>query len=156
MIGNEINVVTVDELLVAYLMERKNGNDKSMKISNSTITLYIRCVRSYLAYHDIDIIPAKFKRKVKVPKVPQESEEAIDATDIRNILLSYNNRRLKPYLLTLASGGMRADGACSIREIDIDFSFNPTKIHLRKDTRKQKLPEISIFQMKQLNTLSNG
>jgi integrase len=139
LISNEINVYELLDEFVAYLMERKNGNDKSMIISNSTITLYIRCVRSYLAYYDIDIIPAKFKRKVKVPKVPQESEEAIDATDIRNILLSCNNRRLKPYLLTLASGGMRADEACSIREIDIDFSFNPTKIHLRKEYTKTKV-----------------
>ena len=65
-------------------------------------------VRSYLAYYDIDIIPSKFKRKVKMPKMYREDEEALDASDIRKILLGCNNRRLKSYLLVLASGGMRA------------------------------------------------
>jgi hypothetical protein len=43
-----------------------------------------------------------------MPKVYREGEEAIDAKDIRNILLNCNNRRLKSYILVLASGGTRA------------------------------------------------
>jgi hypothetical protein len=43
--------------------------------------------RSYLGYYDIYIIPAKFKQKVKMPKVYRVDEEAIDAKDIRDILL---------------------------------------------------------------------
>ena len=42
-----------------------------------------------------------------MPKLYRE-DEALDASDIRKILLSCNNRRLKAYLLVLASGGMRA------------------------------------------------
>jgi hypothetical protein len=48
--------------------------------------------------------PSKFRRKVKVPKLYREDEEPIDATDIRKVLLNCNNRRLKAYLLILASG----------------------------------------------------
>ena len=44
-------------------------------------------------------------------------------------LITCNNRRLKTYLLILASGGMRATEALTIRLKDIDFSVNPTKIH---------------------------
>jgi hypothetical protein len=96
-------------------------------------------IKSYLAYHDIDIIPSKFKRKVKMPKVYREDEEPIDAADIRKILLSCNNRRLKTYLLVLASGGLRAVEALAIRLKDIDFSVSPTKIHIRKEFVKTKV-----------------
>jgi len=43
-----------------------------------------------------------------MPKSHREDEEPLDASDIRKILLACNNRRLKTYLLVLASGGMRA------------------------------------------------
>jgi hypothetical protein len=35
-------------------------------------------LRSYLAYYDIDVVPSKFKRKVKMPKAYREDEEALD------------------------------------------------------------------------------
>ena len=74
-----------------------------------------------------------------MPKVYREDEEAIDTEDIRKILLSCNNRRLKAYLLVLASGAMRAVEALAIRLKDIDFSTNPTKIHIRKEYAKTKV-----------------
>ena len=96
-------------------------------------------IRSYFAYNDIDVIPSKFKRKVKMPKSYREDEEPLDASDIRKILLACNNRRLKPYLLVLASGGMRAVEGLAIRIKDIDFSVNPAKIHIRKEYAKTKV-----------------
>jgi integrase len=89
-----------------------------------------------LAYYDIDLVPSKFKRKVKIPKHYREDELAIDASDIRNILPSCNNRRLKAYLLVLASGGMRAVEALSLRNADIDYSSHPTKVDIRKEFAK--------------------
>jgi integrase len=76
-----------------------------------------------------------------MPKLYREDEEAIDAKDIRKILLSCNNRRLKAYLLILASGAMRAVEALAIRLKDIDFSTSPTKIHIRKEYAKTKAHE---------------
>src|ERR687885_706773 len=96
--------------------------DDTLNLTLKSITLYITAVRSYLAYYDIDIIPSKFKRKVKMPKMYREDEEPLDVSDIRKILLSCNNRRLKTYLLVLASGGMRAVEALAIRVKDIDFT----------------------------------
>ncbi|MGC2575440.1 MAG: hypothetical protein WA364_28365 [Candidatus Nitrosopolaris sp.] len=80
-------------------------------------------IRSYFAYNDIDAMPSKFKRKVKMPKSYREDEEPLDASDIRKILLACNNRRLKTYLLVLASGGMRAveDLAITILFSSIDI-----------------------------------
>jgi hypothetical protein len=56
-------------------------------MSVNTIMAYLTAVRSYLGYHDIDVIPAKFRRRVKMPKLLREDEEPIDTKDIRNILL---------------------------------------------------------------------
>ena len=39
----------------------------------------------------------------------------------------------------MASGGLRATEACAIRLCDIDFSVNPTKIHVRKEYAKTKV-----------------
>jgi len=83
------------------------SNEQDKSITPTSIKLYLASIRSYFAYYDVDIIPSKFKRKVKLPKVYREDEEPLDVSDIRKILLSCNNRRLKPYLLVLASGGMR-------------------------------------------------
>jgi integrase len=112
-------------------------------------------VRSYLSYYDIDVIPSKFKRKVKMPKMYREDEEAIDAKDIREILLKCTNRRLKTYLLVLASGGMRAEEGLAIRLKDIDFSALPEFISER-NIQRPKLQETSTSQMRQLNILKNG
>ena len=107
-------------------------------LTSNSIKLYIAAIRSYLAYYDIDVIPSKFRRKVKMPKLYREDEEPLDVSDIRKILLSCNNRRLKVYLLVLASGGMRAAEALAIRLKDIDFTCIPTKIHIRKEYSKTK------------------
>jgi integrase len=105
----------------------------------SSVKLYMAIIRSYFAYNDVDVIPSKFKRRVKMPKSYREDEEPLDASDIRNILLACNNRRLKTYLLVLASGGMRAVEGLAIRIKDIDFSVSPTKIHIRKEYAKTRV-----------------
>jgi integrase len=128
---NEINIYELFDNFVAFLL--KSG------LSVSSIRLYVAAVRSYFAYYDIDIISSKFKRKVKMPRPYREDEEPLDVGDIRNILLNCNNRRLKTYLLTLGSGGMRAVEALAIRLKDIDFSVSPTKIHIRKEYAKTKV-----------------
>jgi integrase len=111
----------------------------SLNLSISSIKLYVAGLRSYLAYYDIDVVPSKFKRKVKIPKAYREDEEALDVQDIRNILLVCNNRRLKAYILVLASGGFRAVEALAIRLKDIDFTSSPTKIHVRKEYSKTRV-----------------
>ena len=96
----------------------------------------------------------------------REDEQAIDSNDIKEILHHCNNRRLKAYLLVLASGGMRAIEALAIRECDIDFSginfsdpndrSNPAGIRIRKDTQKLEQRGIFTYQMKLLDTCMIG
>lgn len=129
LLTNKIDVYELLDNFVSYLPN----------LTPNSVKFYISSLRSYLAYYDIDIIPSKFRRKVKLPKVYREDEEALDMSDIRKILLSCNNRRLKAYLLVLASGGMRAVEALAVRIRDIDFSVSPTKIHVREEYNKTKV-----------------
>jgi hypothetical protein len=46
--------------------------------TDSSINQYLNGIRSFLAYYDVYVIPAKFKRKVKVPKVYHEEEQPLD------------------------------------------------------------------------------
>ncbi|MBD0359083.1 MAG: site-specific integrase [Nitrososphaeraceae archaeon] len=132
-LNNEINLYELIDNFIAY------ENTKGMKLTPQSIRSYLVGIKFYFAYYDIDVIPSKFKRKVKIPKVHQEDEEPLDASDIRNILLSCNNRRLKSYLLILASGGMRATEGLAVRLRDIGFSVNLTKIYIRKEYAKTRV-----------------
>ena len=146
-----INVYNLLDRFVSYIQSVKVG------ISSKSIVAYMAGLRTYFGYHDIDIIPSRFKKKVFVPVVYREDEEPIDASDIRNLLLSCNSKRLKPYLLVLASGGMRTVEALSIRNKDIDFSqFLQLKYISERNTQKLKLLEIFTFPTKQHITLNNG
>ena len=129
---NEINVYDLLDNFVSFMMDSTNLSVYSIKI-------YISSVRSYFAYYDIDVIPSKFKRKVKMPKILREDEEPLDVSDIRKILLCCSNRRLKVYILFLASGGMRAIEGLATRLRDIDFSIKPIKIHIRKEYAKTRV-----------------
>lgn len=131
---NKINVYDLLDGYVSYLPIVKEG------ITPSTIIAYNAALKSYFGLYDVDIVPSKFKNKVTLPRKSNEKEIPIDASDIRTILLSCHNRRLKAYLLVLCSSGMRADSeACSIRNCDIDFTSNPVKIHIRSDYTKTKV-----------------
>jgi integrase len=134
---NKVNVYELLDSFVAYLINMIS-EETHHHLSNQSIGLYVAAVRSYFQYNDIDIIPYKFKRKVHLPKIGREDEEAIDAEDIRKILLACNNRRLKSYLLILASSGARTAEACSIRLCDITFGANLTTISIRKQFTKTK------------------
>jgi integrase len=128
---NEISLYELFDSFIAFLL--------SSGLSVPSIRLYVAAIRSYFAYYDIDVIPSKFKRKVRMPKLYREDEQPIDTEDIRKILLSCNNRRLKAYLLVLASGAMRTMEALATRLKDIDISASPTIIHIRKEYAKTRV-----------------
>jgi integrase len=141
----EIDVYSLIDTFINYLQtETRNGPNLTPK----TITVYITAVRSYLQYNDVDIHPQKFKRKVVLPTLYRTDEEALDANDIREILNHCSNKRLKAYLLVLASGGMRAVEGLAIREQDLDFSginfadqndkSEPAGVTIRKEYSKTK------------------
>ena len=128
-----MNVYELFDRFVSYVLTTK------LDITPGTLSFYLAVLRSYFAFYDIDVIPSKFRGKVKVPRLYKEDEEPLDTSDIRKILLNCSNRRLKAYLLVLASGGMRAVEATAIRLRDIDFSLSPTKVHIRKEYAKTRV-----------------
>jgi integrase len=133
LLDNKFNVYNLLEEFITYMIT------KVPSASPATLKSYMTAIRSYLAYYDIDVIPSKFKRKVRMPRVSIEDKEALDVNDIRNILINCNNRRLKTFILVLASGGMRVGEAIGIRLTDIDFSTHPTKVHIRKEFSKTRV-----------------
>jgi integrase len=132
-LDNKVNVYELLDHFISFLVATKPH------LTHQSIFVYVVAMKSYFAYHDIDIIPAKFKRRVKIPKSYRQDEDPLDASDIRKILLAASNRRLKLYLEVLASGGMRATEGLAIRICDIDFSTSPTKIHIRKEFAKTRV-----------------
>lgn len=48
--------------------------------------VYISCVRNYMIYLDIDILPYKFKMKVNMPKIPEKKEPAMSMETVNRIL----------------------------------------------------------------------
>jgi integrase len=129
---NKINIYELFDDFISFLLIYREG------ITPKSISLYLSALKSYFAFYDVDVIPSKFRRKVKVPKLYREDEHAIDVEDIRKILLSCNNRRLKAYLLILASSGLRAVEGASIRLRDIDLSSKPVRIRIRKEYSKTR------------------
>jgi integrase len=126
----KVNVYELLDSFVSYL-HKDISSPKSIKA-------YVTATKSYLQYSDIDIISHKFKHRVKLPKEYREDEQPIDAKDIRNLVQKCTNRRLKAFLLVLASSGLRAGEACSLRYQDVDFTAFPTKVHIRKEFNKTK------------------
>lgn len=121
---------------VDYLLLRKDL--LTTKLSPATISFYIAGVKSYLQYYDIDISSKKFQNKVTLPDKYHGNADGIDINDIRKILDACDNTRLKAFILVLASSGMRALEACSLRNRDLKFTQSPTGVHIRAVTTKTK------------------
>jgi integrase len=83
-----VNIYELLDTFVSYVLDTKP------EITPKSIALYLTAIRSYFAFYDVDVIPSKFRRKVKVPKLYREDEEPLDANDIRKLLLNCSNRRL--------------------------------------------------------------
>ncbi|HJT49779.1 MAG TPA: tyrosine-type recombinase/integrase [Nitrososphaeraceae archaeon] len=135
------NKIDVYKLLNSFISYLQTSNKNR---SPATIHSYVNAARSYFQYNDIEVTPSKFKYRVSLPTIYKEDEEPIDSNDIKEILHHCNNRRLKAYLLVLASGGMRATEALAMREKDIEFSNSltdknePAKVKVRKEYSKTR------------------
>jgi integrase len=143
--GGQVDVYVLLNSFVTYLQnETKNGSSLTAR----TINNYMTAAKSYFEYWDIEITDKKYKKRVRLLDVQKEDEEAIDANDIREILNHCDNKRLKSYLLILASGGLRATEALAIRECDVDWSginfadvtdkLKAAAVHIRKEYSKTK------------------
>jgi integrase len=116
---------------VHYL--KYNHNLSPLSLKQEVVT-----VKNLLEYSDIEISPRKFKLKVKLPKIIRKTKQALSKEDIINILNTCEIR-LKTFVMLLASTGMRAGEALSIRIKDLDLDSNPVKVQLRGEVTKTKV-----------------
>jgi integrase len=151
LLNQEVNVYELLNEFVSYLTK--------LDITIPSMKMYVAAVRSYLEFQDIDISISKFKRRVKMQKHYREDELPLEISDIRNLLIQCRNERLYTYLLVIASSGMRAKEACSLRLQDVDFTISPTRITTRKEfskTRRSRTIYISNEATDHLKRFLNG
>jgi integrase len=120
-------------LLNSYAAYLKNCNISALTLKQRIVT-----IKNFFECCDIDIIPRRFKLKVKLPKIIRKMKEALSKEDIIEILNICDNIRLRTYVLLLAATGMRAVEALSIRFKDIDFDSNPPTLFVRGEFTKTK------------------
>jgi integrase len=111
-------------------------------IHTSTLKQRVVTAKNFFEFNDIDISPRRFKIKVRLPKDIKRNKEAIDKNDIVNILNGCSDIKLKTYLMFLASTGMRAVEALSIRlkDLDIESSSGHTpKVTIKGEYTKTKV-----------------
>ncbi len=107
-------------------------------IAPSTLKSRITTVKNFFEYCGIEISPRGFKLKVKLPKLIKRDKEGLSKETIVDILNACSNMKLKTYVLLLASTGMRAAEALSIRIKDLDLSSNPARLFVRGEFTKTK------------------
>jgi integrase/recombinase XerD len=137
---------SIDDLLIKIKMGDQdpynilNGYAAYNKRNISALTLKQRVVtiKNFFEYSDIDIIPRRFKLKVKLPKIIRKMKEALSKEEIIEILNVCDNIRLRTYVILLAATGMRAVEALSIRIKDINFDSSPATLFVRGEFTKTK------------------
>ncbi len=129
------------DTLAKYILYLKVKADKN-GISPITLKNYLITIKNFLEYSDIDIIPRKFKLKVRLPKVVRKNKEALSKEDVVDILNACSDIRLKTYVMFLAAGGFRAVEALSIRIKDLDLESKPAQVFVRGEYTKTKTDRV--------------
>ena len=147
-ISNAFDGLTVDELIIRIkegkedvfeVLNNYSSYLSNTNISNNTMKQRIITVKNFLEYHDVDISPRKFKLKIKLPKSIRKNKEALSKEDISDILNACSDIRLKTYVMLLASTGMRAEEALSLRIKDFDLEKSkPAKFSVRGEYTKTR------------------
>ncbi len=140
----ELKRVTIDvfEVLNEYSSYLSNTNISSITIKQRVVT-----VKNFFEYHDIDISPRKFKLKVKLPRTIRKNKEALSKEDVTDILNACSDIRLKTYVMLLASTGMRAQEAVSLRikDIHLDEKSMPARFSVRGEFTKTRTDRIGFL-----------
>ena len=126
------------DILNDYCLFLKNNYN----LSSTAFRDKIITVKTFLEFNDIELSPKKFKLKVRYPKTVFKHKEAIDKEDIIKILNGCSDLRLKTYVMLLASTGLRATEALSIRIKDLDIGSDDdcaSKAIIRGEYTKTKV-----------------
>jgi len=113
---------------------RKGGK---VGYSNSAITIGIVAAKEFLNSQGLHIYNEDIKQKFRFPRKERIFEEGL-TKEILVRLLHNCSPRLQTAILMCISSGMRIGELVQLRIRDLDFSTNPTTIHLRKETTKTR------------------
>ena len=128
------NVYDILSELTSYLQDCNYNKP----LSSTTLRNRVKIARNFLEFNDVDISHNKFKLKIRLPRAIRKIKEALTKDDIRDIILACSDIRLKTYVMFLASSGMRAVEALSIRLKDINFDSSPARVFIRGEFTKTK------------------
>ena len=114
-----------------YRIPRRSG------YSNSSISLYITAVKEFLNSQNLHIYSEDLKQKFRLPRKETVYEEGLTKEKIVRVLHNSSPKLQTSILMSILSA-MRLGELVQLRVSDIDFSTDPTTIHLRKETTKTR------------------
>lgn len=118
--------------LSEFRPKRGNGH-----YSNASISLHITAVKEFLNSQNLHIYSEDLKQKFRLPRKEIIYEEGLTKEKIVRVLHN-SSPKLQTAILMCISSAMRLGELVQLRVNDIDFSTNPTTIHLRKETTKTR------------------
>jgi integrase len=129
----------VYDVLSQFVKWQVANNTKTTKPVSARIIRYkTRCIKDFLEYNDVLIIPSKFRIKVSLPRGIERSKEALDKDFVRKILLAAEMIKHRAYLHFLAVTGCRAEEALSITIADLDLESDPPRIFINGEYTKTR------------------
>src|SRR6185437_72882 len=131
-----MNPLEVPDEYFTYLSNYKRESGK-IGFSNSTIIVAVTVAKEFLNFLNLHIYNEDLKQKFKMPKKQTIFEEGLTKEIIVRVLHN-SSPKLQLAVLFCASAGTRIGEMIQLKISDVDFTTNPTTIHLRRETTKTR------------------
>jgi integrase len=139
------------DVLSSYLSYVK----KELKVSDNYLRDLMVTTRAFLEFHKIFFNERQLRATIRMPKPVRRNKEPIDKNDVITILQNIHDPSLKLYALMLASTGMRAKEALSLRLRNLDLESDPGKIHIEAEFTKTRTDRF-VFMTNELKKAVQG
>jgi integrase len=124
------------ELDVYKVVDKFVGFLSAQHLMPASVMSHTTAVKTFLRYHDVQVINETFKMKVVMPMAEQIPDVPIDRQTVRKILLSDAPLQLRSAIAVQCSAGTRVGETTKIRVRDIHFDEDPVRIEIRKENVK--------------------
>ena len=120
------------QLDVYRVLDRFVGWLKSEGDMPASVAAFTTAAKSFLRYHDVEVLNETFRSKVIMPIAEQIPDVPIEREVIRKLLLSDAPLQLRCGIAVMASAGTRIGETMHIRVGDVHFDEDPVRIEIRK------------------------
>ncbi len=124
------------QLDVYRVLDKFVGWLNTRDLMPATIMQYTTAVKTFLRYHDVEIVNETMKMKVVMPTLEQIPDVPIERQTVRKILLSDAPLQMRCCVAVQCSAGTRIGETCKIRVKEIHFDEDPVRIEIRKENVK--------------------